>query len=98
MTDYSRAVETPETVARLAEILRTQWDPDGVVRDGMHAGSEFHREQAVTIAGMLAADARDLEVQRYLRQIEQKALPTTLHPIEARHAIAAALWRAARGA
>ena len=48
------------------------------------------------IAGMLSADARDLEVQRYLRQIEQRALPTTLHPIESRHAIAVALWQAAR--
>ncbi len=37
------------------------------------------------------------EVQRYLRQLEQKVLPVTLHSVEARHAIAVALWRVARG-
>ena len=50
-----------------------------------------------TRARMLSADARETEVQRYLRQLEQRALPVTLHPFEARHAIAVALWRAARG-
>ena len=40
---------------------------------------------------------RDTEVQRYLRQLEQQALPTTAHPIEVRHELAATLWRVARG-
>ncbi len=44
---------------------------------------------------MLWADAREVEVQAYLRRLEQQALPATIHPIEARLAIAAALWRAA---
>ena len=46
---------------------------------------------------MLSAGARETEVQRYLRQLEQKVLPVTLHSVEARHAIAVALWRVARG-
>ena len=68
-----------------------------MVRDALHGGATFYRDQAITVAGMLAAEARETEVQRYLRQLEQQALPTTLHPLEARHAIAVALWRVARG-
>ena len=97
MTDYWRAVEDPGIVARIAEILERQWDPRSTVRDGLRGDADFYREQAVIVAGMLSADARETEVQRYVRQLEQRALPVTLHPFEARHAIAVALWRAARG-
>ena len=97
MTYFGRAVEDPVIVARIAEILRDQWDPSGVVRGALHGGDDFYRDQAVVVAGMLSADARETEVQRYLRQLEQQAGPTTLHPAEARHAIAVAAWRAARG-
>lgn len=97
MKDVSRAVEDPVIVAHIAEILRQQWDPANIVRDALRGGDDFYQAQAVIVAAMLAADARETEVQRYLRQLEQQAGPTTLHPIEARHAIAVAAWRAARG-
>ena len=84
-------------LARIADILEQRWDPSGAIRDGLASGSAFYREQALIVAGMLAAEARDTEVQRYLRQLEQQALPTTAHPMEARHEIAVALWRVARG-
>ena len=63
------------------------------------AGRLSHRGAARDDHGesLLSAGARATEVQRYLRQLEQQVLPATLHPNEARHAIATALWRAARG-
>ena len=97
MTQLRNALNDPEVLGRITEILRTQWDPAGAVRDALGGGESFHREQAIVVTGMLAAEARETEVQRYLRQVEQQALPATLHPMEARHAIAVALWRAARG-
>jgi hypothetical protein len=96
MRDVCRAVEDPMIVARIAELLRQTWDPAGVVRDALRGGDDFYHEQAVIVAAMLSADARETEVQRYLRQLEQQVGPATLHPIEARHAIAVAAWRAAR--
>ena len=97
MTQLRNALNDPILVARIAEILQIRWDPTGAVRDALGGGDSFYRDQAIVVTGMLAAEARDTEVQRYLRQVEQQALPATLHPMEARHAIAVALWRAARG-
>jgi hypothetical protein len=97
VTYFGRAVEDPAIIAQIAEILERQWDPNGVVRDGLQGDSDFYRAQAIVVAGMLSADARETEVQRYLRQMEEEALPATLHPAEVRHAIAVAAWRAARG-
>ena len=97
MPFVGRAVEDPDTVARIVEILEHQWDPAAMVRDALRGGSEFYREVGMVVAGMLSADARDTEVQRYLRQLEQRALPETLHSAGARHAIAVAAWRVARG-
>ncbi len=95
MAFVGRAVEDPNIIDRIATILATEWDPAGAVRDTLHGGALFYREQAVIIAGMLSADAHENEVQRYLRRLEQQAGPT-LHPAETRHQIAVALWRAAR--
>ena len=96
MTYFGRAVEDPVIVARIAAILEEQWDLGAAVRTGLHAGNDFYREQARVVAGMLSANARETEVQRYLRQLEQQALPSTLHSNDERHAIAVAAWRAAR--
>jgi hypothetical protein len=96
VTYFGRAVEDPVIIARIVEIFEQQWDPDGVIRDGLRGDADFYRSQAIVVAGMLSANARETEVQRYLRQLEQEALPATLHPAEARHAIAVAAWRAAR--
>jgi hypothetical protein len=97
MPDFGHVNDDPRTVGRLAEILDARWDPSGAVRDGHRGGRDYYREQAVIVVGMLSAGARETEVQRYLRQLEQQVLPTTLHSVEARHAIAVALWRVARG-
>lgn len=96
MAFVGRAVEDPEILARLASILASDWDPIGVVRDALQGGANFYADQALLVAGMLAADAHENEVQRYLRQLEQMVGSMTLHPAETRHAIAVALWRAAR--
>jgi len=96
MAFVGRAVEDRAIITRLAEILASQWDAAGVVRDALHGGASFYHDQAIVVAGMLSADARETEVQRYLRQLEQQAGPATLHSAEARHAISVSLWRAAR--
>ena len=97
-TSPARAAEDPEVLERLADILAGEWDPAGAVRDALRGGDGFYREQAIIVAVMVAADARATEVQRYLRQLEQRAaLPATLHANDARHAIALVLWGAARG-
>jgi hypothetical protein len=96
--NYPReAVSDAAILARIADILEQRWDPSGAIRDGLSGGSAFYREQALIVAGMLAAEARATEVQRYLRQLEQRALPTTAHSMEARHEVAVALWKLARG-
>ena len=97
MVDAGQVNDDPRTIAQLAAILETQWDIEGAVKQGHSGSSDFYREQAVIVSGMLSAGAREMEVQRYLRQLEQKVLPITLHPVEARHAIAVALWRVSRG-
>jgi hypothetical protein len=97
MTKLRNALDDPAVVDRITAILQLQWDPAGAVRDALRGDDSFYREQAIIVTGMLAAEARETEVQRYLRQLEQQALPATLHPMEVRHAIAVALWRVARG-
>jgi hypothetical protein len=97
MTYPRDAVADAAILARIAAILEHRWDPGGAVRDGLSGGSTFYQEQALIVAGMLGAEARDTEVQRYLRQLEQRALPTTAHSMEARHELAVTLWRVARG-
>lgn len=51
-------------------------------------------EDSAIVARMLTAAARETEVQRYLRQLEQQAVSPTLHSNDARHAIAESLTRA----
>jgi hypothetical protein len=96
-TYFGRAVEDPTIVARLTQLLEQRWDPAGALRTALRRGTDFYREQAVVIAGMLSANARETEVQRYLRQLEQQALPRTLHPADVRHDIAVRAWRITRG-
>jgi hypothetical protein len=96
MASGARAAEDPAILAQLAFILASNWDPAGVVRDALEGGATFYTDQGLIIAAMLAADARETEVQRYLRQLEQRVGSVTLHPAEARHAIAVALWHAGR--
>lgn len=97
MTDLDRVAEDREVVARIAAILEQRWDPDAAVQRALGAGNDFYRDEAVTVASMIAADARVTEVQGYLRQLEQGALSVSLHPAEERHAIASAVWHIARG-
>lgn len=95
MTYYGRAPEDSAILDRMATILEREWDPAGVIQQAS-GDATFYRQQAAIIAGMLAADARETEVQGYLRRLELAAGPSTLHPAETRHGIAVALWRAAR--
>lgn len=97
MAKFGRVNVDLRTTAQLAAILEDRWDVGGAVKAGHSGGNDFYDQQSVIVVGMLAAGARETEVQRYLRQLEQKVLPVTLHPVEARHAIAVALWRVARG-
>ena len=90
--DHHRAAEDPGLVARMGELLAREWDPAGVIRDAAAGGPDYYQEQALTIVAMLAADARETEIQRYLRQMEQAALGESLHSFEARRAIAVTAW------
>lgn len=96
MTYYGRAAEESAILDRMTTILEREWDPEGVIQQASGGDAAFYREEAATIAGMLAADARETEVQGYLRRLELAAGPTTLHSAAIRHQIALALWRAAR--
>lgn len=95
VTYYGRAAEDPTILNHIATILERDWDPESVIQQAS-GDATFYRGQAAIIAGMLAADARETEVQGYLRRLELAAGPRTLHPAEIRHGIAVALWRAAR--
>ena len=66
-----------------------------MIQQASGGDTAFYREQAAIIAGMLAAGARETEVQGYLRRLELAAGPTTLQPAAMRRQIAVALWRAA---
>lgn len=90
--DHHRAAEDPRLVARMSELLVREWDPTGVICNAAAGGPDYYREQALTIVAMLAADARETEIQRYLRQMEQAALGDSLHSFEARRAIAETAW------
>ena len=95
-TFYGRAVEDPSIVAQVAKLLADDWDPSAEIRNALGGTADFYESEARTILGMLSADVGELEVQGYLRRREQEAIGRTLHPIEARHAIALRAWRAAR--
>jgi hypothetical protein len=90
---YDRASEQPEIIARMRELLEREWDPAGRIKAAARGGPEYYQEQATALVAMLAADARETEVQRYLRQLEQAALGESLHPFEVRRHIAEAAWR-----
>ncbi|HEX3158272.1 MAG TPA: hypothetical protein VHQ45_07120 [Gemmatimonadaceae bacterium] len=90
--DHRRAAEDPAMVARMRELLVREWDPAGVICDAAAGGPDYYGEQALTIVAMLAADARETEIQRYLRQVEHAALGESLHSFEARRAIAVRAW------
>ena len=95
--DYRRAAESLEIRTAVAAVLSAQWDPAGEIRAAAEGGEAYYAEHALTLAGMLAADARTQEVQRYLRQVEQEVLGASLHPFEVRRVIAEAVWRVVRG-
>ena len=97
MTYYGRADADPLILARLETLLRDEWDPYGELRDAALADDAFYREHALTVTAMLAADALDTEVQRYLRVTEQSLLGRSLHPYEVRRAVAVTAWHLVRG-
>jgi hypothetical protein len=97
MTYHGRADADPLVLARLEALLRGEWDPYAELRDAALADDAFYREHALAVAAMLAADARDTEVQRYLRMTEQALLGRSLHPYDARRAVAVTAWHLARG-
>src|SRR5688500_11858573 len=95
--DYRRAAESLSIRTAVAGILAEQWDPSGEIRAAAGGGEAYYADHALTLAAMLAADARTQEVQRYLRQVEQDALGASLHPFDARRGVAESVWRAVRG-
>ena len=95
--DYRRAAEDPTVVQELASVLRTRWDPDGTLLRAARAGGDFYAAHALTLAGMVAADAEHPEVARYLRQVEQRLLGSSLHPFKSRYAVSVAVWRTVHG-
>jgi len=95
--DYRRAAESVAIRTAVTGVLATQWDPAGEIRAAASGGEAYYADHALTLAAMLAADARTPEIQRYLRQVEQDALGESLHPFDARRGIAEAVWRAVRG-
>jgi len=94
---HGRASQHPEILARVRDLLATEWDPTGEIRAAADGGPSYYAEQAEIVVGVLAAAGRETDVQRYLRQQEQAALGHSLHPFDTRRRIAEAAWRAVRG-
>ncbi len=94
---HGRALEHPEIIARVRDLLAYEWDTAGEIRAAVDGGTDYYDTLAVTVVGMLAAAATEPEVQRYLREQEQAALGQSLHPFEVRREIAEAAWRTVRG-
>jgi hypothetical protein len=95
--NYRRAAEDPAILARLTDVLAGEWDPAGAVRMAAGGGADFYAQHALALSGMMAADARETEVQRYLRQVEQAALGESLHPFDVRRALVESVWRLVHG-
>src|SRR5687768_9484567 len=95
--DYRRAAESFAIRTAVAGVLAEQWDPAGEIRAAAGGGEAYYADHAMTLAAMLAADARTQEVQRYLRQVEQDVLGASLHPFDTRRGVAEAVWRVVRG-
>ena len=95
--DYRRAAEIPAGVQEVAAVLRTRWDLDGVLLRAAGGDAEFYSAHALALTGMVAADAEQPEVARYLRQVEQRLLGASLHPFKSRYAVSVAVWRTVHG-
>jgi hypothetical protein len=95
--DYRRAAEDPAVVQGVATVLRTRWDPDGALLRAAGEGDEFYSAHAVALTAMVAADAEQPEVARYLRQLERRLLGAPLHPFKLRYAVSVAVWRTVHG-
>jgi hypothetical protein len=95
--DYRRAAQDPAVVQEVATVLRTRWDPDGALAGAARDNNDFYTTHALALAGMVAADAEQPEVARYLRQVEQRLLGSSLHPFKSRYAVSVAVWRTVHG-
>ena len=95
--DYRRAAEDPAVVQEVAAVLRARWDPDGALLRAAADDTDFYSAHAVALTGMVAADAEQPEVARYLRQVEQQLLGASLHPFKSRYAVSTAVWRTVHG-
>lgn len=96
-SNYRRAAADPAILVRLTDVLAGEWDPAGAVRMAAGGGADFYAQHALALAGMMAADAQETEVQRNLRQVEQAALGQSLHPFDVRRALVESVWRLAHG-
>jgi hypothetical protein len=94
---YRRAAEDPAVVREVAAVLRTQWDPDGALLRAARGDTDFYSTHALALTSMVAADGEQSEVARYLRQVEQRLLGSSLHPFKSRYAVSVAVWRTVHG-
>ena len=95
--DYRRACEDPAVLLEVAAVLRTRWDPEGALLLAAGNAADFYSAHALALTGMVAADAEQPEVARYLRQAEQRLLGSSLHPFKSRYAVSLAVWRTVHG-
>ena len=95
--DYRRAIEDPTVVQEVATVLRTHWDPDGTLGRAAGSDADFYTTHAIALAGMVAADAEQPEVARYLRQVEQQLRGSSLHSFKSRYSVSVAVWRTVHG-
>jgi hypothetical protein len=95
--DYRQAAQDPAVVQEVATVLRTRWDPDGALGRAAGGDNDFYTAHALALAGMVAADAEQPEVARYLRQVEQQLRGSSLHSFKSRYAVSVAVWRTVHG-
>lgn len=94
---YRRAAEDPAVVREVATVLRTRWDPAGALLRAAHGETDFYSVHALALTSMVAAAGEQPEVARYLRQVEQRLLGSSLHPFKLRYAISVTVWRIVHG-
>ena len=74
-----------------------RWDPDGALLRAADGDADFYSAHALALTSMVAAGGEQPEVARYLRQVEQRLLGSSLHPFKSRYAVSVAVWRTVHG-
>lgn len=89
--DYVRASASPAVIRRVADLLRSEWDPAGEF--AAPDGSRNSVAHAQTILAMLAPGGDTANVKGYLRRAEEQCLGQARTDARTRGELATRIWR-----